>query len=131
MWTHNQVANTDRFIATASPVIENPAVQSALSDRISAEVLAYIDVQRLANETVDALAAQGLRPELVDRLRELTGPLADGVADLVRGRVEQLVASPQFTAAWNRALQVTHQQVNTALSGDSFGDLDQGRHVGP
>jgi hypothetical protein len=129
IWTHNQVANTDRFIATASPVIENPAVQSSLSDRISAEVLAYIDVQRLANETVDALAAQGLRPELVDRLHDLTGPLASSVASLVRSKVGELVASPQFTAAWNRALQVTHQQVDAALSGDSSAISIKGDHV--
>jgi hypothetical protein len=89
------------------------------ANRISTEVLAYIDVEQLANETVDALAAQGLRPQLVDRLRELTGPLADGVADRVRGRVEQLVASPRFTASWNRALQVTHQQATTVLSGEA------------
>jgi hypothetical protein len=100
IWTHNQVANTDRFIATASPVIEDPAVQSSLSDRISAEVLAYIDVQQLANDAVDALAAQGLRPELVDRLHDLTGPLASSVASLVRSKVGELVASPQRTAAW-------------------------------
>ena len=129
IWTHNQVANTDRFIATASPVIENPAVQSGLSNRISAEVLAYIDVQRLANDTVDALAAQGLRPELVDRLHDLTGPLASSVASLVRSKVGELVASPQFTAAWNRALQVTHQQVDAALSGDSSTISIKGDHV--
>ena len=63
IWTHNQVTQTDRFIATVSPVIEDPAVQSALTNRISAEVLAYIDVQQLANDAIDALAAQGLRPE--------------------------------------------------------------------
>jgi hypothetical protein len=119
VWVHNQVADTDRFVATVSPVIEDPFVQSALASRISTEVLAYIDVEQLANETVDALAAQGLRPQLVDRLRELTGPLADGVADRVRGRVEQLVASPRFTAAWNRALQAVHQQANTVLSGEA------------
>jgi hypothetical protein len=43
VWTHNQVADTDRFVATMSPVILSPAVQSALTDRISSEVLAYID----------------------------------------------------------------------------------------
>jgi hypothetical protein len=119
VWVHNQVADADRFVATVSPVIEDPFVQSALANRISTEVLAYIDVEQLANETVDALAAQGLRPQLVERLRELTGPLADGVADRVRGRVEQLVASSQFTVAWNRALLAAHQQANTVLSGEA------------
>ena len=62
----NQVADSDRFVATMSPVILDPAVQSALTNRISSEVLGYIDVEKLANDVVDSLAAQGLRPQLVD-----------------------------------------------------------------
>ena len=126
VWTHNQVADSDRFVATMSPVILNPAVQSALTDRISSEVLAYIDVEQLANEAVDALAAQGLRPPLVDGLRDLTGPLAAGVAGLVHDRVGELVASPEFTSAWNRAIQVAHQQVNAVLSGQAAAIAIQG-----
>jgi hypothetical protein len=40
IWTHNQVTQTDRFVATVSPVIGDPAVQSALTNRITTEVLA-------------------------------------------------------------------------------------------
>ena len=119
VWTHNQVADTGRFVATMSPVILDPAVQSALTDRISSEVLAYIDVEKLANDVVASLAAQGLRPQLVDGLRDLTGPLASGVAGLVHDRVGELVASPEFTSAWNRAVQVAHQQANAVLSGQA------------
>ena len=119
VWTHRQVADTDRFVATVSPVIQDPLVQSALTNRITTEVLARIDVQQIANEAIDALAAQGMRPQLVDRLHDLTGPLAAGVAGLVGDKVGQLVASPDFTAAWNRALQITHQQANAVLSGEA------------
>jgi hypothetical protein len=119
VWTHRQVTDTDRFVATVSPVIQDPLVQSALADRITTEVLGYVDVQQIANEAVDALAAQGMRPQLVDRLHDLTGPLAAGVAGLVRDRVGQLVASPEFAATWNRALQVTHEQANAVLSGEA------------
>ena len=119
IWTHNQVTQTDRFVATVSPVIEDPAVQSALTNRITTEVLTYVDVQQLANDAIDAIAAQGVRPELVDRLHDLTGPLVSGVTNLVHGKVQQLVASPHFIAAWNRALQVAHEQANAVLSGES------------
>jgi hypothetical protein len=100
-------------------VIQDPLVQSALTNRITTEVLARIDVQQIANEAIDALAAQGMRPQLVDRLHDLTGPMAAGVAGLVGDKVGQLVASPDFTAAWNRALQITHQQANAVLSGEA------------
>lgn len=119
VWTHRQVADTGRFVATVSPVIQDPLVRSALTNRISTEVLARIDVEQIANEAIDALAAQGMRPQLVDRLHDLTGPMAAGVAGLVRDKVGQLVASPDFAAAWNRALQITHEQANAVLSGEA------------
>jgi hypothetical protein len=119
IWTHNQVTQTDRFVTTVSPVIADPAVQSALTNRVTTEVLTYIDVQQLANDAIDAIAAQGVRPELVDRLHDLTGPLVAGVTNLVHEKVQQLVASPQFIATWNRALQVAHGQANAVLSGES------------
>src|SRR4051794_15619778 len=117
--THRQVTDNDRFVATVSPGIQDPLVQSALANRISTEVLGYVDVQQIADEAIDALAVQGMRPQLVDRLHDLTGPLADGVAGLVHDRVGQLVASEEFTAAWNRALDVTHEQANAVLSGEA------------
>lgn len=119
VWTNRQVADTDRFVATVSPVIQDPLVQSALTNRITTEILARIDVEQIADEAIDALAAQGMRPQLVDRLHDLTGPMAAGVAGLVRDKVGQLVASPDFAAAWNRALQVTHEQANAVLSGEA------------
>jgi hypothetical protein len=38
VWTNNQVSNTERFVATVSPVAADPAVQAALANRITAEV---------------------------------------------------------------------------------------------
>jgi hypothetical protein len=125
VWTHRQVPDNDRFVATVSPVIQDPLVQSALANRISAEVLGYVDVQQIADEAIDARAVQGMRPQLVERLHDLAGPLADAVAGLVHDRVGQLVASEEFTAAWNRALDVTHEQANAVLSGGRGGDCDQ------
>lgn len=67
IWTNNQVSDTERFVATVSPIVEDPSVQTALADRITAEVLARVDIRQIVDETVNALAAQGLPPRVVDR----------------------------------------------------------------
>lgn len=118
VWTHNQLSDTDRFVATTGPILADPAVQSTLADRVTAEIFTQVDVQALANEAVDALAAQGVPPQVVDRLRGLTGPLADGTRNFVDDKVHELVASPAFVAAGQRALTVSHQQIAAALAGD-------------
>jgi hypothetical protein len=119
VWTHNQISDTDRFVATVGPVLEDPAVQTAVAGRVTAEIFSQVDVQQLANQAVDALAAQGLPAPVADRLHGLSGPLADGTRSFVGGKVQELVASPTFVAAGQQALTVTHQQVAAALAGQS------------
>ncbi|WP_103379867.1 hypothetical protein [Pseudonocardia dioxanivorans] len=126
VWTHNQLSETDRFVATVGPVLEDPAVQSAVADRVTAEIFAQVNVQGLANEAVDALAAQGLPAPIVDRLHGLTGPLADGTRNFVGSKVHELVSSPAFVAAGERALTITHQQIAAALAGQSSALVVQG-----
>ena len=117
IWTNNQISDTERFVATVSPVVEDPSVQAALGDRITAEVLARVDIQQIVDETVSALAAQGLPPRVVDRLRDLTGPLAEGARGFVADKVQEAVASPRFVQAAQRSTEVVHQQLQTVLSG--------------
>ena len=129
VWTNNQISDTDRFVATVSPVIEDPAVQAALANRITTEIFARVDVQQIADEAVDALAKQGLPPQLADRLHALTGPLADSTRSFIDGKVRELVASPRFGEAVNRALATSQEQMVKVLSGQAAAISIQGSHV--
>jgi hypothetical protein len=129
VWVHNQVADTDRFVATASPLVRDPSVQAALTDRVTDTVFTYVDVRGLADDAVDALAGQGLPPRLADRLHDLTGPLAGSVRDFVHTRVAALFASDQFARAFDRMIRVAHQQANAVLSGSASAIAIQGDQV--
>ena len=129
VWTHNQVSDTDRFVETVEPLAADPSVQEALTTRITTTVFQYVDVEALANEAIDALAAQGLRPELAQRMHGLTPTLRHAVNGLVRDKVAQLVASPQFASAWAQAVRVAHQQAIIVLSGNSQTIVVQGDTV--
>src|SRR4051794_41566542 len=58
-WAHRQVSDTDRYVATVAPLASDPAVQDAIADRITTEVLTYIDVRSLTTQVVDALGERG------------------------------------------------------------------------
>jgi hypothetical protein len=47
VWTHNQVSDTDRFVETVGPLIADPSVQQALTDRVTSTVFQYVDVEAL------------------------------------------------------------------------------------
>ncbi|MDT7574647.1 MAG: hypothetical protein QOH17_980 [Pseudonocardiales bacterium] len=129
VWTHSEVSDTDHFVATAGPLIDDPAVQEALTNRVTGTVFQYVDVQGLADQSIAALAAQGLPPRLVDRLKTFTPALATAVTGFVHDKVGTLIASPQFASAWNQAVTLAHQQLVTVLSGDSQSIVVQGGTV--
>lgn len=129
VWVHNQVSDTDRFAATMSPLIRDPSVQAALTDRVTDTVFTYVDVRALADEAVDALEQQGLPVRLADRLHDLTGPLANSVRTFVHDRVAQLFASEQFAQAWDRTIRVAHEQADAVLSGEASAVAIEGDQV--
>jgi hypothetical protein len=129
VWTNNQVSNTDRFVRSISPLIEDPDVQARLTDRVTDTIFQYVDVQGLADEGITALVDQGLPAQLGDRLQGLTPTLASAITSFVHDKVAELVASEVFLSAWNAALRAAHQQIDAILSGDSQTIVVQGDSV--
>jgi hypothetical protein len=122
IWTRNQVTNTDRYVATVSPLADDPAIQAAITDQITTQVFTYIDVQGLTNQAVDALAERGgLSPALADQLRALAVPIANGVQSFTRSQVARVVESDAFADAWVQANRVAHQELVAALTGEGGG----------
>ena len=119
VWSNNQVSNTERFVRSISPLIEDPDVQARLTDRVTDTIFQYVDVQGLADDGIDALVDQGLPERLGDRLQGLTPTLASAVIGFVHDKVAELVASDVFVSAWNQALAAAHEQIVTILSGES------------
>jgi hypothetical protein len=123
VWTRNQVTNTDRYVTTVAPLADDPAIQNAIADQITAQVFNYIDVQGLTNQAVDALAERELTPVLADQLRALAVPIADGVQSFTRSQVGKVVESDAFADAWVQANRVAHQELVAALTGEGGGSV--------
>ena len=123
VWTRNQVTNTDRYVATVTPLADDPAIQNAVADQITAQVFNYIDVQGLTNQAVDALAERGLTPVLAEQLRALSVPIANGVQSFTRSQVGRVVESDAFADAWVQANRVAHQELVAALTGEGGGSV--------
>jgi hypothetical protein len=123
IWTRNQVTNTDRYVATVTPLADDPAIQNAITDQITVQVFNYIDVPGLTNQAVDALAERGLTPALADQLRALAVPIASGVQSFTRSQVAKVVESDAFADAWVQANRVAHAELVAALTGEGGGSV--------
>ena len=127
IWTRNQVTNTDRYVATVAPLADDPAIQNAMADQITAQVFNYIDIQGLTTQVTDALSARvegrGLPPQAAAALQGLAGPIANGVQSFTRSQVGKVVESDAFADAWVQANRVAHQELVQALTGEGGGSV--------
>jgi hypothetical protein len=119
VWTKNLVTDTDRYVTTVAPLARDPAIQSAVADKVTAEIFARLDVAGITNQAVDALADRGLPPLVATQLHALSGPMASGVESFVRTEVGKVVASDAFADAWVTANRAAHQALVAALTGQT------------
>jgi hypothetical protein len=119
VWAKNQVTDTDRYVATVTPLASDPAIQNAVADKVTAEVFTRVDVAGITNQAIDALADRGLPPLVANQLHALSGPMASGVQSFVRDEVGKVVASDAFTDAWVTANRAVHEALVAALTGQT------------
>jgi hypothetical protein len=123
VWTRNQVTNTDRYVATVSPLARDPAIQAAITDQITTQVFTYIDVQGLVAQSVQALSERGLTPTLAAQLEAFAGPIASGVESFTHNQVAKVVQSDAFADAWVQANRAAHAELVKALTGEGGGTV--------
>jgi hypothetical protein len=116
VWSANQVSNTTRYVENVSPLITEPAIRSALTDKISTAVSSEIDVQGLTKQVAAQLSSRGLT-RLGALLTNFSGSIASGVNGLIHSTVAKVVASPQVARLWTRGNRLVHQQLVLALEG--------------
>ncbi len=116
VWTANQVSDTNRYIANIEPLIRDPAIQNALTDKITVAITSRLDVAARTNQAADLLTSKGL-PRVGTLLKTFSGSLASAVNGYVHNTVHKIVTSDKFATAWVEVNRVAHQTLVQALSG--------------
>ncbi len=88
-FVRNEILITDRFVATVAPLADDDAIQAALVDRVSTEVVKLAD---------------RVQPGLVTR---------EQVLEVAGG----FVASPEFEQIWTTIMREAHPQLEQVLLG--------------
>jgi hypothetical protein len=139
VWAHRTVFDTDAFMETIEPVLQDPAVNAALSDYITEEVTGALALEERLQEPLadlDAFLSTALlgllgiddeAQELLDRfdrptLEALAGPIADRVNERIATRVDQVMASPEVTVLIPQLVRRAHEGA-VALARDEMESL--------
>ncbi|MFJ4926740.1 hypothetical protein [Streptomyces sp. NPDC088736] len=121
VWADSIVRDTDRYVATVGPLAGDPAVQRAVTDRVTEVVLDRIDVEKLVKDLERAASEKGAPTGAAKLLGGLTGPITSGLKSLVGDTVERVVASKAFDTVWVDANRRAHAALDKALTGESGG----------
>jgi hypothetical protein len=119
IWAHDQISDTDRYVQTVAPLADDPAIQAAVTTRISDALTSRLDVRAVTQQAVDALAQRGLSPTATASLTALLPALSNGVDNFVHTQVGKLVKSDQFATAWEQANREAHTQMVAVLTGET------------
>jgi hypothetical protein len=122
VWAGNEVSDTGRYVATVEPLIHDPAVQNALTDKITDQVIAQINLNGVINQAVTQLNSKGL-PRLSTLLTTFSPQIASAVTSFVHSTVHTIIASPAMANAWVQVNTVAHQGIVKVLSGQGGGAL--------
>jgi hypothetical protein len=123
VWASNQVSNTDRYVANVTPLIGDPAIQGALSTKITSAITTQLDVNALVNQAASQLSANNV-PRLSALLKNFSGPISSGIDGLVGTAVSRVVASPAMARVWVQANRTAHAGIVKVLSGQGNGAVD-------
>jgi hypothetical protein len=116
VWTANQVSDTSRYVANVTPLIYDPAIQSALTDKLTSEIVTRIDVKGLTDQAAAQLSQKGFT-RIGSLLQGVSGSLASGVQGFVHSRIHKIVTGPRMANAWVQVNRVASKQLNAVLSG--------------
>lgn len=113
-FARDEITDTATYVDTVAPLASDPAVQNAVADRVSTEIITRINVPNLINE----LAAATRLPNAPAVATVIAGPVNGYVQDFVRGKVLQFVQSDEFRKLWVNANRLAHGQVSAVLTGE-------------
>jgi hypothetical protein len=116
VWTANQVSDTSRYVANVTPLIHDPAIQNALTNKITNEIVTRIDVKGLTDQAAASLSQKGFT-RIGSLLQGVSGPLASGVAGFVHSAIHKIITGPRMANAWTQVNRVASQQLVAVLSG--------------
>jgi hypothetical protein len=116
VWAANEVGNTGRYVATMEPLASNPAIQNALTDKITTQITTRLNVTGYADQAAAEFSNRGL-PKASALLKSVAPSIASGAAGFIHGEVRKIVTGPRFARAWVQANTLVHQELVKALSG--------------
>ena len=116
-WGHRTVVDSQVYLDTVGPLASDPAIQEALTDRVTNAFETQVDTAGLAAGFLGNFIDN---PELADKL---AGPISAGINSLVRNLVADFIASEEFQNLWIGVNTAAQKSLVAILEGKNEGPV--------
>ena len=93
VWAANEAGNTGRYVATMEPLVHNPAIQNALTDKFTTQITTQLNVTGYVDQAAAEFSSRGL-PKSSALLKSVAPSIASG--GIHSRRVRKIVTDPRF-----------------------------------
>ncbi|MCZ7532395.1 MAG: hypothetical protein M5U23_03120 [Acidimicrobiia bacterium] len=125
VWAHETIFDTDRFMETVQPALDDPALYAAMSERVSDEIIVALALETriaatlagvdeyLSETLIEAFGISGQGQvvlEHVDRpsLAVLAAPISAGLETRIAEIVDEFITSDEFQARFINIVEQAH-----------------------
>jgi hypothetical protein len=123
-WGQRTLNDAQRYVATVGPLVNSPAVQDAIANKVTDAIQKQVDVPKIINDVFGGVITSA------PRLKELVGPLSGAVNGLIDNQVNTFVASDTFADLWVQLNTKAQEGLMRLLKGESGGAVSlQGDQV--
>lgn len=135
VWAKTTFMDTDKFVSTVGPLIEEEVVAKALSDEIANRLYVGLDIQGRVEEALNSVtgALEEALPDKLDslagKLDFIAGPISTGLQTLIQKITYEILTSSQFQAVWNKILEMAHSTVVGIINGEKAVSIESGGKV--
>ncbi|HVV67221.1 MAG TPA: hypothetical protein VHB72_04100 [Candidatus Saccharimonadales bacterium] len=102
-WAGNTLVNTDRYVQTVQPILEDHAVQAAIADYTAGKLFSQVDVTGIIQNALPPKAGF-LAPALTSGLRNTTDKT-----------LQSVLASNKFQAVWVNTNRTAHDKLISSI----------------
>jgi hypothetical protein len=122
VWAGNEVSDTGRWVATVEPLIHDPAIQNAMTDRITQEITKRLNITGTVDQAAAQLKNRGLTR--ISSLLDSFGPqIASAATGFIHSSVHRVVSGPRVAKLWVQVNTTAHQALVKVLSGEGNGAI--------
>ncbi len=106
-WVKRTITNADQFVATAQPLLSEPAITENISTKLTNELFSNVDVE------------QRLAESLPENIKFLAGPLSSQIEGFTKSQINKTLQSDKAQDIWGEILRTTQSTIIAYLQNDA------------